>query len=238
MTVSWALCLSHRQAGTLAKLYDVRGVEIAELPELVWARGSGSENEIERILTLVPSSRFFEAFDDGRLRPRGRLLSTGRLPDARWMPLHEWLSFRVPTPGLPAELSRGAEVRLVPDPSPAASDGHEVLLMCDAHAFRSFSSHAPGHRLEPLSFVVNDERSEVLIRGKPLPSVPGSRFVLRNGIAIPVGLTWSPLVGASVVRAWLGLSEHVIALWRPDVGISEIAEHAFVSAKRRAGSLV
>jgi hypothetical protein len=101
----------------------------------------------------------------------------------------------------------------------------------------------PLHRLRPLRFVVNDACSEVLVRGKPLPSIPGERFVLQAGLATPVGLAWSPPVGPSVIRAWLGLRDGTMALWRADGGgrggsgggISEIAEDAFVAASRRAG---
>ena len=77
-----------------------------------WARGTGTESEVEHILTRVPSSRFFEVVHHDRLRPRGRLLPTARLPDVRWVPLPEWLSIRIPTPALPgAELSDSTTFR-------------------------------------------------------------------------------------------------------------------------------
>ena len=68
-----------------------------------------------------------------------------------------------------------------------------------------------------------------------MPSVPGERFVADAGIATPVGYAWSPAVTVGVVRAWLGLRDGSIALWRSDGGISEIPEDAFASASRRAG---
>ena len=207
----------------------------------MWARGSGTESEVEQILTQMPSSRFFEVVHHDRLRPRGRLLPTGRLPDVRWVPLREWLSFRIATPALPGELSGSAELRLVVDHAGPAADSGEELLLCNVEAFREFLLRNPLHRLRPLRFVINDACSEVLVRGKPLPSIPGERFVLQAGVATPVGLAWSPPVGASVIRAWLGLRDGTMALWRADGGglggggISEIAEDAFVAASRRAG---
>ena len=236
---SWALSLRRSQAKALARLHNVADVRIGDLGELVWARGTGTESEVEHILTRVPSSRFFEVVHHDRLRPRGRLLPTARLPDVRWVPLPEWLSIRIPTPALPGELSGSAELRLVVDHAGPTADSGEELLLCKVQAFREFLLRNPLHRLRPLRFVVNDARSEVLVRGNPLPSIPGERFVLQCGIATPVGRAWSPPVGASVIRAWLGLRDGTMALWRADGagggGISEIDEDAFVAASRRAG---
>ena len=270
------MSLRRSQAKALARLHNVADVRIGDLGELVWARGTGTESEVEHILTRVPSSRFFEVVHHDRLRPRGRLLPTARLPDVRWVPLPEWLSIRIPTPALPGErrsvvhrlrrgrfgsctasewpsiriptpalpgeLSGSAELRLVVDHAGPTADSGEELLLCKVQAFREFLLRNPLHRLRPLRFVVNDARSEVLVRGNPLPSIPGERFVLQGGIATPVGRAWSPPVGASVIRAWLGLRDGTMALWRADGadgagggGISEIDEDAFVAASRRAG---
>ena len=230
----WALSLRRAQASLLASLHDVPGVVVAESNELVWARGESSAAETDRILTRLPSSRFFTLVHGNRLRPKGRWLPTGRLPELRWAPLRQWLSVRLPNAALPGELAGGAELELVRARGP---DGGEELLLCSIDAFRRCVLHDPKHRLERLRFVVNEARAEILVRGSPLPSLPGERFVLRHGIAVPAGFAWSPPVGTSVVRAWLGLGDGAMALWRADGSISEIAHDWFVVASRRAGRM-
>jgi len=231
---SWALSLRREQASALAKLHNLSGVEVGEANGLVWARGTGTDEDVARILASLPTSRFFEIVHRDRLRPRGRLLPTGRLPEVRWLTVSQWLSIRIPPAALPGELSRTAVLTLALGPG-RSIDAHEVLLLCGVEAFREFLLLGPLHRVRPLRFVVNDASSEVLVRGRPLPSVPGERYVLADGIATPAGYRWSPSVGASVVRSWLGLGDGAIALWRADGGISEIREDAFASASRRAG---
>lgn len=159
-------------------------------------------------------------------------MPTARLPDLAWVPLREWLIIELPTPAIPGTLSGMTKLEL--GHARSARSGEE-LLWCRIDAFREFLLQSPLHRLGPLRFVVNDALSAVLVRGQPLPSIPGERFVLDGGIATPAGHAWTPPVGASVVRSWLGLRGGTMALWRADGGISEIAESDFAPASRRAG---
>ncbi len=222
----------------LAKLYAVGEVRIGELDgrsELVWARGAGTEAGLESILALVPTSRFYEIVRDDRLCPAGRLLPVERLPNVRWIPLREWLSVSVPSAALPGELPGTARLELVRNPSRRFREDCEEILLCRVEAFRELLLRAPAHRLSPLRFVLNEARGEVLVRGQPRPSVPATHYILEGGIATPAGYAWSPPVGVSVVRSWLGVRDNAFALWRSDGSLSEIADDAFAGASRRAG---
>jgi hypothetical protein len=109
------------------------------------------------------------------------------------------------------------------------------MLLCGVDVFREFLLRAPAHRLaadEDLgSYVVQDETKP----REPLPSLPGDRFVLSDSVATPAGYAWSPAVGASVIRSWLGARDNTVSMWRADGSLSEIAEDAFVVASRPAG---
>lgn len=233
----WALVVQRSESVVLAKLYPLGGVSIGEIAndDVVWARGTGTDAELESVIAAIPTGRFYEVLAAGRLRPKGRLLPTTRLPEVAWVSLRQWLSVCVPTAALPGEVDEACTLALVRKPSAHAHRAREQLLLCHIDELREFLLSAPEHRLTPLRFVVNAVRGEALVRGQPLPSIPGQRYLLEGGVAAPIGYVWSPTVATSVVRSWLGVSDGVLALWTKDGGISEIAEDKFVSASRRAG---
>ena len=236
--VAWALCLRRSEATVLAKLHRVGDVAVGEADDssgLVWARGAGSDVGLDGIVALVPTSRCYELLPGERLRPLGRLLPTGTLPKVSWVPLRQWLSIRAPSAALPGKLSGTATLRLVRDNSRRWCSGREEMLLCGVDVFREFLLRAPAHRLARLRFVLNDVTAEVLVRGEPLPSLPGDRFVLSDSVATPAGYAWSPAVGASVIRSWLGARDNTVSMWRADGSLSEIAQDAFVVASRPAG---
>jgi len=235
---TWALSLRRSEASVLSKLYGVPDVHVGEAGDVVWVRGTSTDSEVETLLERVPTSRLYEIVDDDRLKPKGRLLPTARLPRLSWVPLRDWLIVRVPTAALPGELQSHAALQLVPDPMARRSGAGEELLVCRVEAFREFLLWSPAHRLAPLGFAVDEARGEALVRGKPLPSIPGERFVVEGGVAVPAGQGWTPAVSPGVVRTWLGTREGTLALWRADGTIGEIDEDAFVSASRRAGRVL
>jgi hypothetical protein len=205
---------------------------VAELGDTLWVRGSKKDVDAEPVLSLLPAARFFDLIEPDRLRGHGRLVPTMRLPPTRFQPLRAFLSLRVPALALPAESSKAVELRLVPGRAPGQPSRLEELLLARIESFREFLSEAPSHRLSPLVFALNG-RGEALIRGTPLPSIPGERFLSRDGIAVPAGWVWTPTVGYSVLRNWLGLAPSTLAVWRVDGTISEVSKSLFSPASRR-----
>lgn len=233
----WALCLRRAEAKFLAKLHGVDDVKVGESdnPRLVWAWGAGTDAELDRVLTLVPTARIYHLLERDRLRSPGKLLPTATLPNLAWVPLRKWLSVRIPSAALPGRLSSSAKLELIRDPSRRVHSDDEQMLLCGVEVFREFLLRAPAHRLARLRFVLNQSCAEVLVRGQPLPSLPGDRYVLNDGVVTPAGYAWSPPIGACVIRSWLGVRDDAIALWKADGGLSEIEEEAFVGASRSAG---
>lgn len=228
----WAFCFRRAQAPRIARLREhaLGRVEVGEAGDLVWARTEGTRDQMEKLLARLPAAELFEVMDEDRLRPLGRLVPTKRLPSVGFAPVEASLELRIPAAKLPGELDDEASVVLRLAPTSAPHEG-ETLLLGGLAALRAWVDEAPAHRLVPLVFVVN-EAGEVLLRGKPLPSMPGERFLLRGGVATPVGLTWAPALAPGVVRRWLGLENGAIALFRRDGSLSEIPERAFAPLGR------
>ena len=227
--MSWVLNVHRSRASALARLYPLPSVSAAEAAELVWVRGQGGDEELARVMTLVPQGRFFTLVPPDRLRPHGKMVPTARLPDLRWEDLRRWLSVRVPHAAMAGPTPAAAALRLVPG---VRTDVPEEMLLCAVDTLSSWARHAPIHRLTPLSFVTADD-ARALVRGAPLPSIPGERFVVGERIATPAGFVWRPAVAPQVLQSWLGLSESSIALLFRDGSIAELRESLFAPVTRR-----
>ena len=77
------------------------------------------------------------------------------------------------------------------------------MLLTSLALWADFADTAPHWRLDALSFVVSDTR-QVLVRGRPLPPIPGEHWVERERICVPAGWDWTPALSPSVCRELLG----------------------------------
>src|ERR1041385_274023 len=99
--------------------------------------------------------------------------------------------------------------------------------------WRDFAMTAPEVRLRQLRFAVDADRI-VVVRGKPLPPLPGRQFVLHANIGVQAGFMWEPAVSAEVLVRRLGLAADALALFREDGTFSRIEAEQFVAATRSA----
>jgi hypothetical protein len=163
----------------------------------------------------------------GHLRRLGAIVAAAArdVPrSVRWP--HAALSASCESPQLggysvPLRIVRSAEERLV------------ALLMTSLAEWREFALNAPEIRLRQLRFAV-DEVGNVIVRGKPLPPLPGRQFVLHGNIAVRAGFIWEPAVSADVLSRRLGLATDALALFHEDGTFSRIEAEQFVPATRSA----
>lgn len=229
----WVICLAPADAASLAPLRLTRGIEVAEKAPFIWLRGNHTDEHIEPLLRALPAVARYELLPNNRLRRLELRIPSETLPALPWQPLSAWLRVQMP----PAPRSADSE-----DALPQTVALHIVrsneertpeLLVTDLREWQAFAQSAPEIRLRQLRFAA-DGTGNVVVRGRPLPPLPGTQFVLFSNIAIKAGFTWEPAVSAEVLARRLGLSPEAVALFHDDGTFTRIEGEQFVPATRSA----
>jgi len=237
MSSQWAIRLALADAESLAPLRLTRGIEVAEKDSFIWVRGANDE-KLERLLRALPAVARYEVTGGNRLRNLESRIPSETLPALNWQPVSAWLRVQIPlTPTLsPSDGEREKDrslctvsIRIVRSAEERAID----LLVTTVDDWREFAINAAEVRLRNLRFAV-DADGNVVVRGKPLPPLPGRQFVVDGNIAVQAGFTWEPGVSADVLCRRLGLSADALALFHEDGTFSRIEAEQFVPATRSA----
>lgn len=230
MTAPWTFRLAREHAGSLSRLFHVPGLRVCEVADHVWVRGELVAESVDQTLRGMAAGDFFWIESDGeQLRKRDARVPSAELPRAEWQPLARFLQPERPVSVWPGELSSTAPrlpLRLV-----LADDVTEPnLLLTNQSRWAEYAVTAAQVRLDRWRFALAQD-GRALIRGEPLPSLMGDRFVEREGIAVLAGWTWSPLVDAAVVRKVFGLGANDIVMWSREV-CEVVRGEQFVTATR------
>ena len=243
----WALVLGKSDAAALQSLRLRPGLTVLEredgehldAPRVdapcavehheVWLRGDELDDLKNPAIRALPALRRFTIGADDSLMPVDRYVPDGVLPSGIWAPLDEWFKVQAPRAALAGWLTCRTPLRLVRGGVIADAN----LLMVDATAWHAFGEHASVLRLRPLSFAM-DRQGSVLVRGEPLPPLPGTPYILKQRIALPVGYTFADHLTRDEVVHMLDLPAETFALFGPDARWSRLAESDFVTASRTA----
>lgn len=210
--MNWALELDAADAAACGPLRHRPQLEACLAGDRLWLRGQRLDEALTRQLLRLPALCRYTVTTDGALIADGTCVPRGRLPDGRWLPLHCWLPLTPPLARSvrdlpPAGAIRPAVLQLVP----ADALGEPTILLTDLRTWSAYAVQAPLIRLQRWSFAVND-RAEALVRGLPLPPIPGRRYVETALVAVEAGWTWSPRLEAAALRESLQLQEGDLAL--------------------------
>ncbi len=225
----WAICLGKADAAAVGRLRQVAGIEVCELPDQVWLRGPGLDEKLQRRLAAVPGARRFHVLPDGQLQPVASQLPHNWLPRGPWISLPKWLALGLPPASLAGRSDQRTPMVLVRSAHPETAS----VLLTTIDRWEAYAVRAPQLRLDCWQFAMADDGG-VVVRGEPLPPLPGQRWVDREGIAVPAGWCWSPPVEAVIVRAVFGLEPGDFALWQTDGTWQRIRAADFTPASRAA----
>ncbi len=201
MTRRWAVRLERAEHESLQRLRLAEAAEVCATDRELWVRGQTLTESLARLLRRHPHARRYWVLPDDQLLSPGRVVPRGYLPAGPWLPLADWLSVGLPKLAAAARPEHPLRVRLVR----SAQVGEPTVLITSIDTWHSYGRAAPQVRLERWFFAAADD-GRIVVRGGPLPPLPGQRFVEQEGIAVPAGWTWHPRVEAGVLRRVLRCS--------------------------------
>src|SRR5262249_31843992 len=92
---------------------------------------------------------------------------------------------------------------------------------------------APHVRLEKVTFAASSD-GRVVVRGRPMPPVPGARYYEQAGVAVPCGWGWPAGLEGPGGCEGLGVEPEALALFSAAGTWEAIAGDHFVRATRSA----
>lgn len=225
----WALRLAKSDGHRLGPLRVWPGLEVLEADEVVWVRAEKLEEPQWEFCRRLPGAARFAVHDDLQLTAVGDQVPKGHLPQGTWQPLEKWLEPKLPPRGMPGRLQDRVELSMVR----TAELREPTWLLASLDDWAAYVPTAPQARLARWSFVA-DRRRRVIVRGGPLPPLPGLRLVEQEGIAVPAGWTWTPTIDANVLREVLSLEKGDAAMWDASDGWQRIGSGDWVQTTRSA----
>jgi hypothetical protein len=225
----WAICIAREDAGSLAPLRLTGGIEVGEEGPWIWLRGQRGDERLEAKLAGLPARGKYEWLPPNQLRPVDRRIPSARLPELPWQALNAWLQVSMPPAAMPGIAPELVPFRLVR----STREQEPELLLTRLEEFQAFAAGAAQVRLNRLQFAA-DASGAVLVRGQPLPPLPGQRFVLHAGVAVPTGFSWEPAVSAEALARRFGVAGGMLAVWLEDGTTWRLHPEQFVTASRSA----
>jgi len=218
-----------QQMELIGRLRLISGVEVLIEGDAIWLRGSQRNDSLSQSLRSLPDAERYRIGNQNQLTYWDETVPRRELPQGDWRSIRDWLGVVFPTAEFAGSASRQIPLRLVRSTSPEEVN---VFRMTWSR-WRDYVLGAPQIRLNQWSFAVSDQ-GEVLIRGLPLPPLPGESLVERAGVAIPAGYVLDPPLDPESVRKLMRVTPDDWLVFREDGEWELVPAAAFVQATRSA----
>jgi hypothetical protein len=132
-----------------------------------------------------------------------------------------------------ATLAARCAARIAIALEPVSTSDEPDILVGTLADWSGYATGAPQVRLEKLTFAASAD-GRVIVRGQPLPPIPGRRCYERAGVAVPCGWGWPSWLTADLVRSTLEIAPPAVALFSPAGTWEVVPADQFVRATRSA----
>ena len=227
--MKWSAFIPTDDASQLETLRLMEAVQACACGEGVWLRGDDLNDETDLALRKVSGARRFVQIDERQLVPQGARVPTHLLPEGPWVALTDIVRPTAPPAALAGQAPLPSGLRLVRSGRPREAN----VLLTGLDRWLAYAQEASQARLQPLCFAVSAE-AQVIVRGSPLPPLPGQLLVEDSGIAAPCGTRWEPALDAAVLREAFGTGPGDLVIFRPSAACAIVRRGSFVAASRSA----
>lgn len=209
-----------RDAHLLADLRLQSGLEIAEGDGWLWLRGPTVPGA-----ATIPGLQPCQGVAGGPVVIGGDRVASVHAPVIGWRAIRDLAPVSAPplrragpTPQVTVRLRPGGDMRDI------------ELLLVTRLALRQWADHAASIRIRTLRIAPFDQE-RVLVRGNPLPSLPGEGWWCLGPLAIPLGQTLEPVLRSEDAERWSGCQAGELLLACGD-GWRRLPEERWVDATR------
>ena len=228
-TSNWVVCFPAAYAEHLGQLRLVPGLKVLVQDGLIWLRGHALDQELGLTLRKIPDSVTYSVHTSGKLTRDDETVPSAEIPEGPWQLLWDWHELKLPRAGFAARLDQPVVLRLVRSSLTTPINA----LRTTWKIWQQYVISAPQIRIDRFAFAMS-ERSEVLVRGTPLPPLPGRSYFESNGLFLPVGWRLDPDVGTAVARQVMKLDPETLAIFLDEGTFERIPQSSFVRASRAA----
>tara|TARA_R110002096_G_scaffold316010_6_gene510322 strand:+ start:7920 stop:8666 length:747 start_codon:yes stop_codon:yes gene_type:complete len=205
----WIARIEAKDAVSVGNLRTVAGVEAALGAGVVWLRGSSNDEALPVELARLSAQVFRWLPPDGLALLESEI-PVARLPELEWRPLCEMTRPTVEQLLLPGKLSQRLALRLTPS---GKVDCEPNVLQTSLSDLEKWVGSSAEIRWKELRFAAGYDGT-VIVRGTPIPSLPGSRYFESDGVAIPLGQRLDPPVPSSVLAQAMQLVSGDLGIFR------------------------
>jgi hypothetical protein len=221
--------LEGKDKESLGTVRCIDGLRAAEDGDHIWLRGISSLDGMDTRLKQLPVKNTFLTNEKKHLFLPGALTPVDVLKELQWLPLVEFIKVEPPVAAFPGKTGEKVSVRLVQ----SGKERKGNALLTSLKAWKQYAETAAESRLQSVTFAVSG-KDEVMVRGCPLPPLPGKEYWEAEDLLIPAGYDFELSMMSAFISKKLNENRNLLIVFDTEGGWQKIEKEYFVAGKRSA----